>query len=324
MASDVKNIAVWGLGKHALNRILPAIQEVEGLRLLGICSRNANIVKKYSENLNCYGWIDPIDMLNEKKLDIVYLSTPIGLHAKQGKNVLLAGKHLWVEKPFTCNLEHSEELVKLSRTKGLTVAEGFMYQYHLQFKEIFKRVNTYQLGPIKEVNLKFGFPELASPGFRNNPDLCGGALWDVGCYSISAAISLFNNETAIVKYVDLRVCKNYGVDVDGTVILDFSNGARVISTWYFGASYKNEIDIWGENGSIYSDRIFSKLNDYVPELRIRDKYGVETVNKLGSMSQFVEMFNGFLNLIVSKNDSEQERQDIIRRATIMNEIAHYL
>jgi len=198
-----------------------------------------------------------------------------------------------------------------------------MYVYHKQFKEIRNRIHTDQLGPIKEISLKFGFPQLEHPGFRYESSLCGGALWDVGSYSISAALNLFKNEAVVVKYVDLRDSEHYDVDFDGTVILDFSGGARVISTWYIGTGYKNEIDIWGEKGSLYSDKIFSKVDGYTPELRCQDKYGVETINTLEPMNQFVEMFNQFLLLLVSKNDAEQERKDIIQRARVMDEIANY-
>ena len=296
---------------------------MKGLRLVGVCSRTESVVKECAENMNCQGWTDPDDMLQEQDLDIIYLSTPIGLHAEQGKSVLLAGKHLWCEKPFTCDLTKSQGLIRLSRTKELTVAEGFMYLYHKQFKEIRNRICTDQLGAIKEISFKFGFPQLEHPGFRYKSDLCGGALWDVGTYSISAALNLFKNESVVVKFVDLRYSENYDVDFDGTVILDFSGGARVISTWHIGAGYKNEIDVWGEKGSLYSDKIFSKVDGYTPELRCRNKYGVEMINKLDSINQFVEMFNQFLVLLSSKNDAEQERKDIIQRAKVMDEIVNY-
>ena len=150
-----------------------------------------------------------------------------------------------------------------------------MYLYHTQFKEISNAIHQKKLGKIKEINFKFGIPDLKNPGFRFNPKLCGGAFWDVGCYSISAALKLFKNETVKVKYLDLRYSKKYGVDDSGSVILDFSNDTRVVSTWGFGMGYKNEIDIWGQKGSLYSDKIFSKLDGYTPELRYRDLHGVE-------------------------------------------------
>lgn len=323
MISNVKKIAVWGLGKHAINRILPAISKVKGLRLVGVCSRNETVVKGCAKNMNCQGWTNPDHMLREQDLDIIYLATPIGLHAKQAKRVLLSGKHLWCEKPFTCDLAKSKVLIRLSRKNQLTVAEGFMFLYHPQFIEIQNKLRTGQLGSIKEVSLKFGFPTLENPGFRYDLSLCGGALWDVGSYAIAAALNLFKNETVVVQYVDLSISKKHNVDFDGTVILDFSGGARVISSWHIGVGYKNEIDVWGEKGSLYSDKIFSKVDDYTTELRSRDKYGVEKINTLGSTNQFVEMFNKFLLLLISKKDAEQERNDIIQRAIVMDEIAHY-
>ncbi|MDC0969291.1 Gfo/Idh/MocA family oxidoreductase [Alphaproteobacteria bacterium] len=322
--SNTKKIAVWGLGKHAIKRILPAIANVQGLQLLGVCSRNDSVVKECAESMNCNAWTRPEDMLKDQGLDIIYLATPIGLHAEQGRRVLLAGKHLWCEKPLTCNLLKSKDLVRISRKKGLTIAEGFMYLYHPQFKEIRNTVHTNHLGTIKEVSLKFGFPELKYPGFRYDSSLGGGAFWDVGSYSISAALNLFKNEMAVVKYVDLSHSEKYGVDLDGTIILDFSCGARVISTWHIGTSYKNEIDIWGENGSLYSDRFFSKVDNYIPNLNIRDKFGTLTIKKLEPVDQFVEMFNHFLRLLLSKKDAEQERKNIIQRAILMDNIAYFL
>ena len=148
--SRVKRIAVWGLGKHAINRILPAINLVEGLQLAGICSRTENIVKKFSQIFNCQGWIEPDKMLKKQDIDIIYLSTPIGLHAEQGMNVLQSGKHLWCEKPFSCELDKTEDIISLSRSKSLSVAEGFMYMYHTQFKEVQNRIQTGKFGKIKE------------------------------------------------------------------------------------------------------------------------------------------------------------------------------
>ncbi len=318
-----KKIAVWGLGKHAINRILPAIKKVNGLTLVGVCSRKKNIVKEYSKIMGCYGWTDYNEMLENKELDIIYLATPIGLHAEHGKCVLLAGKNLWSEKPLTCNLSDTEDLVLLSQRKKLVIAEGFMYLYHKQFKEICSRVKEKKFGLIKEVNIKFGFPELENPGFRNNRDLCGGTLWDVGSYSISAALKLFKNEKVIIKYVNRKFSEKYDVDLDGTVILEFSGGAKVISTWRVGSSYKNEIDIWGDKGSLYSNKIFSKVDGDTPVLKYSDAYGVENTYKIESMNQFVEMFKSFLKLFECEKNAEQERKDIMKRAGVMQKIADY-
>lgn len=323
MFQDTKKIAVWGLGNHAIKRILPAIKEVKNLQLMGVCSRRENIVRDWAQKMNCHGWTDPEDMLKISDLDIIYISTPIGLHAEQGKKVLLAGKHLWCEKPFTCNLLESEKLVNLSRQKGLTVAEGFMYLYHPQFCAIEDIITSKKLGHIKEISFRFGFPHLKSPGFRYQASLGGGTLWDVGCYSISAAINLLKNQTVKVQYVELRNSEYYNVDVDGTVILEFSKGTKVISTWHTGVGYKNDIDIWGDKGSLYSDKIFSKLNNYSPNIWYKDQNGTLEIQELVSTNHFVKMFDNFLLLISSNELAEQERINIIKRAKVMDLIFNH-
>ena len=69
-------IAIWGLGNHALNRILPALTSVQELSLIGVCSRTEKKVVECAKNWNCYGWTDPNEMLNNPNIDIVYLQAP--------------------------------------------------------------------------------------------------------------------------------------------------------------------------------------------------------------------------------------------------------
>lgn len=86
-------IGVWGLGRHATNNILPALALMNEFMLYGVCSRNTDTVFRTAEQWNCKAWTDAAQMLSDSHLDIVYLATPIGLHAEQGTQVLEAKKH---------------------------------------------------------------------------------------------------------------------------------------------------------------------------------------------------------------------------------------
>ena len=70
-------IAIWGLGNHARNRILPALSSIKELSLIGVCSRTEKKVIACAQQWNCRGWTDPNEMLNNPNVDIVYLATPI-------------------------------------------------------------------------------------------------------------------------------------------------------------------------------------------------------------------------------------------------------
>ena len=173
---NLTRIGVWGLGRHAVKNILPALASMDELTLYGLCSRNENIVFRNAKQWNCKAWTDVDQMLSDPHLDIVYLATPIGLHAEQGMQVLKAGKHLWCEKPLTCDLDDTRKLTLLAEEKGLTLAESFMYLYHPQFKYLQRLVTEKRLGSVKTVTCRFGIPFLENPGFRYTRSLGGSAL----------------------------------------------------------------------------------------------------------------------------------------------------
>ena len=271
----IKNnkVAIWGLGKHALTNVLPAIHITDGLEIYGVFSRNKEIVKECCKQWECGSW-DTIDnMLSDSNLDIIYLATPPGLHYEHGLKVLQANKHLWCEKPFTTNLEHSQNLIEVSSQNDLSVCESFMYLYHPQFILLKEFVDKGKLGRVKSIYCRFGLPTLDNPGFRFNQKLGGSCLLDVGSYPVSAIICLFPEKGIEIMDSRLNVSNDYSVDIGGIAHLKIDSDIDCILEWAYNSSYKNEIDIWGDKGSLYTDRIFSKNENYNPEFRLTDLRG---------------------------------------------------
>jgi len=271
------NIAVWGIGKHAKNKILPALSASSAFNLVGIYSRNMAVVNECTKSFNCKHWSSPGDMLDDNELDIIYLSTPIGLHAEQGKMILHAGKHFWCEKPIASTYNGAQELVEIARRQDRTLFEGFMYQYHPQYLWLKKYISEQEFGSIQSINCRFGLPFLEQPGFRYSAELGGSALLDVGCYPLSAVLGLLSGSKPTVLHSETRYISGYEVDMQGFAILGYPAGTIAILEWGMGRGYRNEIDVWGENGSIYSDKIFSKASDYEPTFIIRDQKGNQSM-----------------------------------------------
>jgi dTDP-3,4-didehydro-2,6-dideoxy-alpha-D-glucose 3-reductase len=315
------NVAVWGLGPHAIKNILPALEICEGITLYGVCSRSVDIVAAQASARRCLGWNDPAKMLENPDVDIVFLATPIGLHAVHGKAILAANKHLWCEKPLAMNLEEASELAVLSRTLQLSVAEGFMYLYHPQFSRLAEILDSRLLGDIRSVTCRFGLPPLARPGFRTSAELGGGAFLDVGCYPASAITSLFPGLTLEVLASEIRRAPGSAVDVDGRATLRCGTGAVITLDWGLDRAYRNEIDIWGDKGSVSTDRIFSKPAEYVPQFRFLDLNGRENLEPGRPGNHFLTMFEAFRKLIDDPAKAEYERGMIVRRAQLMDEIA---
>jgi dTDP-3,4-didehydro-2,6-dideoxy-alpha-D-glucose 3-reductase len=317
---DPMRVAVWGLGRHAIDKILPAVSAAEGLHLYGVCSRNPRSVADSAAAWNCRGWTEPASMLRDPQVQIVYVATPIGLHAEHGRAALAAGKHVWCEKPLTSRLEDSLELLQLSRALGLSVREGHMYLHHPQFLWLSKCLSDGRLGRVLSVWCGFGIPRLASPGFRSDASLGGGALLDVGCYPISAIQALFPDHARTVRYSMISARDGSPVDTDGYCLIEVANGVEATLEWRINSSYRNQIDIWGEGGSLSTDRVFSKPADHVPAFRIRDTHGVETVEYGAPANQYVLMLETFRRSVGDTIALEMERRAIADRAQLLDEV----
>ncbi|HET7228591.1 MAG TPA: Gfo/Idh/MocA family oxidoreductase [Longimicrobium sp.] len=313
-------VAVWGLGPHAVRNVLPAVAQARGMALHGVYSRNPEVVSAACAQYGCARWESAQAMLADAEVDAVYLSTPISLHAAQGQEVLRAGKHFWCEKPIATRVDEAEALCTLSRGRGVTVAEGFMYLYHPHFARLREMVAGGGIGRVVSVVCRFGIPPLDRPSFRNDPALGGGAFLDVGSYPLSAVVGLFPDVDPEVTLAEIDTAPGSAVDTAGSALLRYPGGARAYLEWKTGVGYRNEIDVWGDAGSVSTERIFSKAADYVPRFRVLDRTGRETVEEGRAGNHFVTMLETFRGLVDDTAAAERERQLIARRARLVGHV----
>ena len=214
-------------------------------------------------------------------------------------------------------------LVELARDSKKMLTEAFMYLHHPQFSKVQNLVNDRKVDQVHSVICRFGMPILENPGFRYDPSLGGGALWDVATYTVSAVLALFPEQDAQVLFSEVVTKINFPVDTEGRALLRFSHGTTAYLEWGIGVGYKNEIDFWSEKGSFFTDKIFSKPENYQPVYRIRDKNGNEKLDYGDKCEQFTKMFYYFYNMINSCLDFEIEYVNILKRARVMDQIVKY-
>jgi dTDP-3,4-didehydro-2,6-dideoxy-alpha-D-glucose 3-reductase len=315
-----RRVVVWGVGRHALGKVLPAIAAASGLELYGVCSRDAQRVAECSDRWRCKGWTDPASMLRDDAIDVVYVATPIALHGENGRRVLEAGKHLWCDKPLATSRDAVNQLIERSARLGLSVCEGHMYLHHPHFRQLRRYITEGHLGRVTSIECRFGIPRLEHPGFRSDPSLGGGALFDVGCYPISAVHALFPEAPASVAYASIHSQDAWPLDTEGHAVLELSNGAVAHLEWRINASYRNEIDVWGDRGSVFTEKIFSKPADFVPSFRLRDLRGGETIEPGHAADHFVLMLQDFSKMIDDKDALESAQRRIVRTADVMDQI----
>jgi len=316
---SVLNVAVWGLGAHALRKIVPAVASADGLRLAGVLSRNRAAADACIAEYGCRGWVDDAAMLADPGVDVVYIATPTGLHAAHAGRVLEAGRHAWVEKPAAMTQGDAARLAWVSRAAGRTYCEGFMYLFHPQFLDLSAAIRDGRIGRPLSVTCRFGIPALSAPGFRTDPAMGGSALFDVGSYAVSAVLALFPDAmpSVVSRGVDRRA--GSAVDTSGHAIMRMDEVEAYLE-WRTESAYRNEIFVWGEQGSVSTDLIFSKPADYVPVLQWRDAQGTITDTRSAAANHFVEMLRVFGRWTMDPVAAEAERVRIIRRSEVMDSI----
>jgi len=83
------------------------------------------------------------------------------------------------------------------------------------------------------------------------------------------------------------------------------------------------LDVWAEDGSLFTEKIFSKPKDYKPKYFMRDLNGNVSVEHGEQSEQFVQMFHNFVELIGDEQKLAAERAVILERAKLMDDIVNF-
>ena len=320
-------IAVWGVGPHAIKNILPAIWETDGLELSGVLTRNSKVRKYCEKTYNCVAWNSSKEMLEDMTIDVVYSCSPIELHYSQGLSTLKSGKHFWSEKSFTSSLEQTTELVNFSIEKNLTLAEGFMYVHHPQFKFLKQKISELDVSELTYINAKFTIPfpdDFEQKYLLEKNGLSGTSLLNIGVYPISAALYLIDYEFPVILSKSDKFYLGSDFVLNTHVVLQFPSGVVCSLMWGMDLSYRNEIDILTSKSSIASDRIFAKDSDYKPTVSSQNQTGVATTVNIKPSNHFINMFTYFMSLETSSENANIERERILRQARLNNKIKNYV
>jgi len=311
------NLVLWGLGRHSINKILPAIKKSKKINLYGLFTRNQQILSKQSKKFSCKCWKNDKSMLSDNKIDVIYLATPIGLHYKQGKQILKSGKHLWSEKSLASNNKEVRDLVKIAKKKKLSICESFMHLYHPIFRKVKHLIEKKYVGETTSVKFNFSCPHMKKSDWRYNKKLGGGGLLDLGCYTVSSYLNLFKMNSKLY-YANLKKDKFFDVDTSGSSIF-ISNNVLFSLNWGFGYLYENNLRIIGTKGIIIAKPFFSKPLNLIPEIKI---YKNKRYKKIffTNTNQFIRMLDNFSDTIQNRNKINDHLRKCLLQSKIINEI----
>ena len=257
-------------------------------------------------------------MLCDENVDAVYIPLPPALHFKWAKSALEHGKHIFVEKPFTTNLANTMELIELAKTKHLAVHENYMFVYHSQIFFLLEKLREKVIGNIRLIRLAFGFPFRGASDFRYDKALGGGALLDCGGYTVKLS-SVLLGDTARVTSSKLNFCDEFDVDVFGTATIVNSEGVTAQLSFGMDNDYKCDIEVWGSEGTLIANRVFTPPSDLSPVIKLHTKNGDKNFDLLPDDS-FYNSIQRFYECVTNKNSAEDNMREILFQAKLVNEL----
>ena len=188
----VLQVAIMGLGSYG-TRVAEAMLDCKMAKLVGVISGTPSKITAWQSKYNipeknCYNYENFDNIKNNPDIDAVYVITPNALHHDEVIRVAKAGKHVICEKPMALNAKEGEEMIAACKKANVQLLVGYRMHFEPHTLEIIRMRNAGEFGKILFFQGLSGFTIGDPNQWRLNPKLSGGgALMDIGIYSINGA-----------------------------------------------------------------------------------------------------------------------------------------
>jgi predicted dehydrogenase len=187
---------VWGVlstAKIGLQRVLPGMLKSPLCEIRAIASRSEAAARKAAGQLGiakAYGSYD--ELLADSEIEAIYNPLPNHLHVPLTLKAAAAGKHVLCEKPIALNAQEARQLEAVAGK--VLIMEAFMVRFHPQWLRARELVRGGAIGALRAIQFLFCYSNTDAANIRNRADIGGGALYDIGCYPITAGRFFFEAE----------------------------------------------------------------------------------------------------------------------------------
>lgn len=319
----------------AFRRFLPSLKKADEFEYVGVAIANkeefvgatdeilAREREKAQTFVDSYGgkiFEGYGSLISSTEVDAIYLPLPPALHYKWAKKALEQGKHVLVEKPSTCSLTDTKELVTLAESKGLALHENYMFVFHDQIKEVKDIINRGEIGEVRLYRIMFGFPRRAANDFRYNKALGGGALLDAGGYTMKLATNLLGSQVSVTA-ANAGFIDAFEVDMYGSATVVNDKGAVAQVAFGMDNDYRCDLEVWGSMGTLTTGRILTAPSGFVPSYTI--KKNQDFINgELPADDAFLKSIQRFGQCVKYSNIRTENYHILLLQETLIEEFKH--
>ena len=213
----VLKFAILGCG-HIATKMAAAVKTLEKrgmcVECYAVASRTLDKAKKFADDYGfgrAYGSYE--ELAQDSAVDLIYIATP---HSEHYNNILLClehGRNLLVEKAFTANALMASEVIALAEEKGVFMSEAMWTRFLPAVQMVKDWILAGKIGKVESVEADFSMP-LSHIGRLQKPELAGGALLDLGIYSLTFA-DIFLTDPEICREIPASAGMTSGAECAG-------------------------------------------------------------------------------------------------------------
>ena len=250
MADGVLRWGILSTADIARKKVVPGMLKAARCEVVAVGSRDGAQARQFAAELGIARAHDSYEaLLADPEVDAVYIPLPNHLHREWTIAAARAGKHVLCEKPIALTSAQAEEMVEACDAAGVRLMEAFMYRLHPSWEAVRQLIASGRIGRLQTVQSWFSYYNDDPRNIRNIAEAGGGALMDIGCYTINLSRMLFGAEPERVEAALLRD-PDMDIDVLTSGLLVFPGGGTATFTVSTRSESDQRVHVYGTEGRI--------------------------------------------------------------------------
>jgi D-xylose 1-dehydrogenase (NADP+, D-xylono-1,5-lactone-forming) len=247
--SKIINWGVIGCAGIAEGRVLPGLLKASNAKLYAIASRGkSEKLKRFQQEFQpeiTYNSYE--ELLDDPKVEAVYIPLPNGLHYEWVLKAAAKKKHILCEKPLGVSQSQVEQMKAACDKNGVLLMEAFAYRQSPLTYQAKKIVQSGVLGKLQYIESHYGYHLEDKADVRLSKSLDGGATYDIGCYNLNVIRYLVGSDPVSIL-ASGRIGEKSGVDEESSITMEFRDGIRAFSYCSLGVFPLSEYMVVGDKG----------------------------------------------------------------------------
>ncbi|MDX2018707.1 MAG: Gfo/Idh/MocA family oxidoreductase [Deltaproteobacteria bacterium] len=312
---------ILGASRFAQTKSVPGMMKSPLVHVVALASRDLAKAQTAAGALGIANAMGSYEaLLADETVEAVYIPLPNHLHVPWAVAALNAGKHVLCEKPIALSAEQLAPLAQAQRTTGRLLAEAFMVRTHPQWQAARTWVQKGRIGAVRSLTCAFSYTNTDAGNIRNQRDIGGGALYDIGCYPVNTARFILAREPLRVIATCDRDPQS-GVDRLTSGMLDFGDAHATFTVGTQHVPYQR-VQILGTLGRIEIEIPFNAPPDQACRVWLDPGHDVFGAGKkevlFPAVDQYMLQAEAFSRSVRENTPHENDVNDALLNARVLD------